>query len=161
MNRFLSEILKFIIAVPPKDITGAAQNGAWVSMRYHKRLTILIVQGAWAGGTPAVTLQQATSAAGGSAKTLELDTYQQFDQDTGEALARTTVVSNTFNLPAATNVVTVIEIRQGDLDKDNDFAYVRCQVASPGANADLMTMIYLLDEPNYAGKPSTLPAVLT
>lgn len=152
---------KPIIAVPPKDITGAAQTGAWANMKFWKKCEIVIIQGAWAGGTPAVTLSQATSAAGAGAKALSFDRYYQFDQDTGEGLTYTAVVSDTFNLPNGTNVVTVIPIRAADLDINNNFAYFRANVASPGANADLLTVLYIFSDARYEGQAPNQPAVLT
>lgn len=135
------------VAVVPKDITGAVQNGQYISMKGFEHLTIIIVQGAWAGGTPAVTLGQATAVAGTGAKALGFTKYWQKAGLTASQFASTDVVSNTFNLPNTANTVTAIEVPSDTLDVTNGFDCVRVSVASPGANADLLSIIYVLSSP--------------
>ena len=72
--------------------------------------------------------------------------YQWTYASTGftiDALTRTAVSSDTFNLAAA-NSVHVIEVEASDLDVANNFDCFRVSVASPGANDDIYgIMIYL------------------
>jgi hypothetical protein len=132
------------VGVLPKDITGAAQTGTYISLKGYDHVTILIVQGTWAGGTPAVTLHQATAVAGTGEKALAFD--KKFDRisDAATTWNETAVVSNTFNLPAATKTVHAIEIDAADLDVTNGFDCLTVKTATPGANADLLTIIYIL-----------------
>lgn len=143
------------VAVVPKDITGAVQNGQYISLKNYNHLTIVIIQGAWAGGTPAVTLGQATAIAGTGAKALAMNNYWQKAGLTASVFAKTAVVANTFNLPATANTVTVIEVDGEELDVANGFDCARVSIASPGANADLLAVLYFLKEPRYNG--SVLP----
>jgi hypothetical protein len=68
--RCLVETRRIEAGCGPVNTTGAAVTGAYVSMKDFNHLTIIIQQGAWAGGTPAVTLKQATAIAGTGAKAL-------------------------------------------------------------------------------------------
>lgn len=137
----------------PIDTTGAAVAGDWVSMKKYRKACIIIMQGAWAGGTPAVSLDQGTSAAGADSKTLGLTEYWQGTALTDDVLARTAVESDTFNLPATANTFTVLEIDVSDLDKDNGFAYFNLDIASPGANADLISAVAILYDGDEISDP--------
>ncbi len=160
MNERLLECLKIVAGAVPIDTNGAGVTGDYVSLKKYRRLMIVIKQGAWAGGTPAVTLKQATTAAGGSEKALAFTEYWQGTALTDDTYARTAVVANTFNLPATANTVTVIEIFAGDLDQANDFAYARVAIASPGANADLIDVTYVLGDSSYSCVPSSHPSAI-
>ncbi len=137
-------------AIAPKDITGAAQNGTWVSLKNFRHLAVVLHQGAWAGGTPAVTLQQASDVSGTGAKSAPIPFFWRKAAVTAGQFAKTAVVSDTFNLPATANTVTVIEMDADQLDTNNGFDCVRVQIASPGANADLLGVTYLLSNTRFA-----------
>lgn len=160
MSDRLIERLKFISAIVPIDTTGAGADGDWVNLKFHRRIAIVILQGAWAGGTPAVTFEQATSAAGAGAKALAYTERWDGTALTDDVLARTVVAANTSNLAAAANGLMVVELHAQDLDVNNGFAWVRVRVASPGANADLIAALYVLGDPAWAGLPSTLPSAI-
>lgn len=136
-------------AAVPKDITGAVTNGQYVSLKNYNHLSIIIKQGAWAGGTPAVTLTQATAIAGTGAKAAPIPYQWQKAGLAASQFVRTAVVSDTFNLPATANTITVLEIDAEQLDSSNDFDCVRVSIASPGANADLLDITYVLSEPRF------------
>jgi hypothetical protein len=143
----LVEILGLESALVPKDITGAAQTGTYISLKNYTGVTILITQGAWAGGTPAVTIDQATAVAGTGAKALTIKAYYQKAAVTASTWAKTVVNGATFNLPATASTVTAIDIDASELDASNDFDCLQVKVASPGANADLLSIQYLLRGP--------------
>lgn len=159
----LIECAKFIQAIPPVDTTGAGKDGLWVSMKNFNRLAVVLQSGTWAGGTAAVTLEQATDSAGTGAKALAFTKYLKA-YDTDDAVDDTSVsvdvASNTYTLGDNHNV-QVIEVKAGDLDIANGFAFVRVRSATPGANADLLAALYILYDGIYAGLPSTLPSVLS
>lgn len=159
----LIEHAKFIQAIPPIDTTGAGQDGVWVSMKHFKNLAVVLQTGAWAGGTSAVTLEQASDAAGTGAKAISFTSYlKAYDTDDtpDDAGAVTAVTSNTYTVGDNANV-QVIEVRAEDLDINNGFAFVRVRTATPGSNADLIAGLYLLYNGDFAGKPTTLPSVLS
>jgi hypothetical protein len=146
MNRqTFVETIKVVYGSEPKNYTGATGHSDYVSLKNYDRAACVIQTGAWAGGTAAVTSTQATAVAGTGAKALSF-AYQWTYASTGftiDALTRTAVSSDTFNLAAA-NSVHVIEVEASDLDVANGFDCFRVSVASPGVNDDLYgIMIYL------------------
>lgn len=157
----LSECLRVIPAFVPIDTNGAGQDGDWINLKYWRRALIVIMKGAWAGGTPAVTLQQATDATGSGAKALSFAKQLKGTALTADQPSINTVTSDTFNLAATANEFHLIDVHSQDLDLANNFAYIRVRVASPGANADLIAGLYILGDGTWAGKPSTLPTAIT
>lgn len=143
--------------IGPIDITGAAKTTAWIGLKRGNRVQFKLMAGAWAGGTAAVTLEQATDASGSGGKALA---FTRRFSVSGDTVTETTVTSNTFNLSAA-NQTDIIEIVASDLDVNNGFAYVRLLTASPGANADLLCVTVQVYDLDINGKPSTLPSCLT
>lgn len=157
---FLIERSAVVSAFVPIDTNAAAQTGDWVHMREYRRCQIILSTGAWAGGTAAVTLNQAKTNAGGSSKALAFTRYWLSTALTTDIPTLTTVVANTFNLSAA-NKIAVIEVHVNDLDVANGFYYVNVATASPGANADLVCGIYVLYDPAYGEKADARPTVIS
>ncbi len=152
----LVERLKVIWANAPANYTGAASTDKYVSLKKYGRILALILTGAWAAGTAAVTLLQATAVAGTGAKALAFDTMWTDTAATG-TLVKTAVVSNTFNLAVA-NAAYVIDIDARTLDLANGFNSVAVDIASPGANADFYSVVYVLGDTRY--EQSTPPSAL-
>ena len=152
----LIEDAKILHAAEPKSYSSAAMAAKYVSLKNYNRLTIVIQTGAWAAGTAAVTLAQATNVSAGSAKALEFDS-QWNDEATSGTLVKTAVTADTFNLTTA-NKEYVIEIDADALDVAGGFDCVTLAVASPGANADLYGVTYILSGARYhaATPPSAL-----
>jgi hypothetical protein len=142
----LTESVKSIQILEAKNYTGAAGADVYVSLKRYPRVRFTISTGAWAGGTAAVTLLQATAVAGTGAKALALTTYYD-DLATTGALAKKTAASNTFTIGAA-NKQFVIEVDARQLDLANGFNCVAVHIASPGANADL----YAVQADLYGGR---------
>lgn len=138
-------------AIVPADASGVALPGQWLCLKYYGHLTIVIAQGAWAGGTPAVTLKQATNVAGDNAKALGFTKrYQQAWNTGATGYVESAVTNNTFNLPATANQMHLVEIDAASLDTDNGYDCVRLEIASPGAFADQVTALYLLSGGRYS-----------
>lgn len=136
-------------AAAPVDTTGAAVVGDWVCLKGYESVTIIITQGAWAGGTPAVTLDQATAVAGTGSKTLGMTKYWSKVGLAAADFAETAVVSDTFNLTATADTITVIQVHASELDVDGGFDCVQLDIASPGANADLISATYIFTGARY------------
>jgi hypothetical protein len=147
---------KFLSAADPKNYTGAAMTDYYVSMKNYSKLTILIQTGAWAGGTAAVTLKQATAVAGTGAKALSF-TKQFNDVATSGTLVETAVVSDTFTIGTASKLF-VIEVDASQLDVAGGFDCVSLGIATPGANADLYSVSYILSGARY--QQSTPPSAI-
>lgn len=160
MQGRLIENLKVVPAFVPIDTNGAGADGDWVNLRYFRRILTVIQQGAWAGGTPAVTFEQATSAAGAGAKALGYSERWDGTALTDDILAKTAVTSDTSNLANAANGTMQVEHSAKDLDIANGFTHMRVRVATPGANADLIAAFYVLGDPAWAARPDTLPSAI-
>jgi len=160
MQGRILEHIKPVSCFVPIDTTGAGQDGDWVNLKHFRKLVGIIQQGAWAGGTPAVTFQQASDNAGTGAKALDIEYYYQGTHGTDDAYAKTAISSDTFNLPNTANTITMVEIHAQDLDINNGFTHVRMRVASPGANADLISALYLLGGGDFAMKTEDMPSVI-
>lgn len=149
-----------IWATEPKNWTGAASTSVWINTKNAQHVTFIIFSGAWAGGTAAVTLNQATDTSGTSSKALAFSTmFTNVAAVTSEILVSTAVVSNTFNLDTA-NAIWVIEVDPRSFDLANNFVTVQLAVASPGANADIYGAIAIGSIMRYYGAPTALPSLL-
>ena len=137
----LCEKFKFY-GVEPKDYINAAMTAFSVTLKNYNHITFQILTGAWAAGTAAVSLTQDTSVTPtGAVKALAFD-YQWtagFQVD----LVQTAVVADTFNLAAA-NQQHVIEVDAASLDVTNGFDVITLVIATPGANADLYSVGYIM-----------------
>lgn len=153
------ENVHIVPAIPPLNITGAGADGDWVSMKHWRKLAIVIEQGAWAGGTSAVTLQQASDNAGTGAKALSFEKKYEGTALTDDVLFEVAVTSGTFNLDTA-NKYHLIEVLASDLDTINDFTHVRVRLGTPGVNADVVGAIYILYDGDYAGDPVNQPSAI-
>lgn len=156
----LLENARVVPALLPKDITGAAQDGDLVSMKNCERCYILIQQGAWAGGTSAVTVTQEQSASGSSNTAVAFTKKWEGVGYTSanDVLTEVAVVSNTFNLDTA-NEFHVIEITPDMLT--DGYTHIRVRLGSPGSNADLVSATYILTGIKYAGAPDNIPTAIT
>lgn len=152
----LSQTTKLVHCSPPKDYSSAVATIEYISLKLGDKIRFIIDTGAWAGGTAAVTLKQATDVAASGAKALS---FAEYFTGTGDTLTRTTATANTFNLAAA-NTKYVIEVNAADLDVDNSFDCVSCQVASPGANADLYVVMAEVYDLRYEKGPAS-PTMIT
>lgn len=134
--RFVEETITHPVVLS-KDHTGAATTSGYLPMKPYQTIVFQINVGAWAGGTAAVTLTEATTAAGGGAQALNLDRYW-LSGTTGVAV-ETAVVSDTFNISAASKLIQ-IQVDAAELDSADDYDFVQLNIASPGSNADLYSV---------------------
>lgn len=159
-NSRLIEHAKVVPAFVPINATGAAQDGDWCKFGPFKRCCVIIQKGAWAGGTPAITLEQATTNAGAGAKALAFTEKWDGTALTDDILAKVAVSSNTFNLSTTANEFHCIEVKDSDLDINNGFKFIRVRMATPGANNDLVAALYVFYDAAYPIYPETQPTVI-
>src|SRR5688572_29877457 len=93
----LIESNKIVVGAVPTVPYGAAVTGDYVSLKGYSHLTVVIMKGAWAGGTPAVTLKQATDVAGTGEKALSFTKQFPGTALTADTLTSSTVSSDTFS----------------------------------------------------------------
>lgn len=164
-NTLLAEVVLPIPAIVPANYTGSAQNGPYCSLKNYNSVVVMFITGAWAGGTAAVTLAQATAVAGTNSKALA---YSVDGPGTGPQanlwsnttsaypLTATAITSNTWNLSTA-NTLYFFEVFARSLDISNGFDCFRVAVASPGVNADYYGCWYLFRQPRFAQGGTVLP----
>lgn len=137
------------------NYSGTAATTEWVSLAHYERAIVLIQTGAWAGGTAAVTLNEATAVAGtGSTALAFAYMYTNDGATTAPTLTKTAVTSNTFNLDTA-NALYLIEVKADEMDDGYDCFNVA--VASPGANNDYYSITIILSGPRYLGDVDAMP----
>lgn len=140
-------------ASEPKNYTGSANTLTYASLKLYEQLLVIIQTGAWAAGTAAVTLKQATAVAGTGTKALAFSWVWINTAAAPGTFVKTAVTSNTFNLDTP-NLMYIIDVFASDLDVDNNFDCVGCNVATPGSNADIYGVIYIGFQPRF---PQALP----
>jgi hypothetical protein len=143
----------------PKNYTGAAATTEYVSFKNWERAVIKFQLGAWAAGTAAVTINQATDVSATGATALAFAyMYTNSAAVTAPTLVKTAVTASTFNLSVA-NSTFLIEIKADELDAGYDCLSVA--VASPGANADFYGVEIIMSGPRYGGDVDALPVATT
>lgn len=152
MNRMLLPLLDFgrpVVGLSP--ITPSSSTPDYVSMKGYTRLTaIIIFNNATTVTGSAITLKQATAVAGTSEKALSFSKqWANSDISASDALTETDVTSDTFTLDDTDNKdgIHVIEIKDTDLDMDNDFDCVR--VGTANATAQVVAVLYILHGAKY------------
>ena len=147
----LVEETKIVSGLPP--ITPSTSTPDYVSMENYDKLTVIITvdNGSTVTGS-AITLKQATAAAGTGEKALGFS-YVWANTDTGatDTLVKTAVTSNTFTTDTtnAKNLMYVIEISAAELDTANSFDWVRAGTAD-AANT-VLSVVYILHGARYQG----------
>lgn len=152
-----------ILLTGPVNISGATTNTGYFGMRFGARAHIVIQTGAWAGGSSAITLNQATTQAGSTNVALGFNQYWT-GTTTVDVLVKQTATNNTFNVSAA-NTIYLIEINNYDLVLNSATqaatdVFVGVSSASPGSNADYLSIMAYVYDGQYAGKASIMPSLL-
>ena len=137
------------------NITGG-QAGDWISMKGYQKLQFLIITEAWAAGTSAITLNQATDVAGTGAKALTYAKHWLSTTYSLEAAPLWVQTAGTLTLPNTANQAYLIEVDADSLDADNAFDCVKIIFGTPGANNDYLQCIAILSEPRYGGLESQM-----
>lgn len=159
-NGLFVKASKIINMYPPQNWSGTATTDVYYSMKGYDKVVFIIQTGAWAGGTAAVTLKQATAVAGTNTKALAFAKMftNAANSPASTQLVDTTVTSNTFNLSVA-NMIYAVEVKATQLDQANSFDCVCLSVASPGANVDLYGVVAVFYGGRFEELTSLNPAV--
>lgn len=150
LNALLVEQMQIVSAIVPVDLSAAANNGDWVSLKNYARCSVVFFKAAGtAADDPVLTLRQATDVSGTSAKALNftrVDSKVGAQTGIGTFTTTTQSAANTFTdtVSAEAQAVFVIDIKSEDLDVANAFDCVQFQVPDIGANAQLGCALYLL-----------------
>jgi hypothetical protein len=155
---FLTEETQLVAAIIPVDLSTAANNGDWVSLKNYDELDIIIFKAAGtAGDDPVITLKQASDVAGTGAKALNftrVDAKVGVQTGIGQFTKNTQAAGNTYTdlVSAEAQGIFVIHVEAQDLDKANGFDCVQVSIPDVGANAQLGCALYVLSEARYAGQ---------
>lgn len=161
MNSRLIDHVKPVTALD--SVVPSSSTPDYVSLRDAAWLTIVIfVKNATTVTGSAISLLQATSVAGGSAKALAFDkAYRNIDTAAGDTLAEFAVSSDTFTTDSTNskNLMYVIEVDPAKLDVNNDFDCVR--LVTGNATAATVTAVYFLGGLRYGGNFAAGPSAIT
>jgi len=141
----------------PTDMQTAANNGDYVTMKNYNKCAIIFYKAiGTAGDDPTITVQQATTVAGGSVKALNFTTIKVKQGADLAAVAQftntTQVAANTYTdaTSAELAAIWVIEFDASELDVAGGFDCLRATVADIGGNPQLGCLLYILSSPRYA-----------
>jgi hypothetical protein len=148
----------------PVDMSVAANNGDYISLKNYKHVAVVLFKAVGAAGEPpTLTLQQAQDVSGTGAKNLtftRVDTKQAATnlQGTGQWTKVTQAAANTYT---STNngdkaALWVVEFDSDQLDTNNGFDCLRATVADVGATAQLGCLLYILSEPRFPTAPENM-----
>lgn len=156
-NNLFVERNQICTAFVPVDMSSAANNGDWVSLKNFGRCSIVLFKAAGtAGDDPILTVRQATDVSGTSAKALNftrVDSKVGTLTGVGSFTANSQTAANTYTdtVSAEAQGIFVIDITSDMLDVSNGFDCVQFQVPDIGSNAQLGCAFYILSEPRYGG----------
>jgi len=155
------ESIQVVSVIEPVDLLAGANSGDWVHLGGtpgFRRCLFLVTKGA--GGTggedPVVTLQEATSAAGGGAQNLVV-VDRVFSKEAATDLTSTgvfTIVTQTAAATYSTGTLAenaaLIGFEVKDTDLSSGFEFVTCNIADPGSgNSQLGAVLAVLFEGRY------------
>lgn len=155
------ERINIVEGFPIVDLSTAANNGDYVSLKNYRRCLIVLAASAGASGEPpTVTLQQAQDVSGTAVKNLTVVTsfYTKAAATdltgTGTWTKVTQAAANTFTRVTGTlDKLWAAEVRDDQLDANNGFDCLRATVADVGGTAQLGYLFYILLDPRYPDAP--------
>lgn len=142
-DMLLHEQVKIVMGFPP----AASGTSDYVSLKGCAKMTaILILDNATTVTGSAITINEATTVAGGSATPLLVGSsttgYRSIDTGAGDTLASFAIASGTFTTDTTNdkNLIYVIEINAADLSDGFDCI----QIANASGSATVIGIVYLL-----------------
>ena len=139
LNARLDEQITTYVAAQGLLLTSTLGDTDYVSLKGFDRIQILI---GIADGTTItktdVTLQQATTVAGGSEKPLGFTRMlANTDYAAGKVMTETAVTANTFSTPTVNSkqLLYIIEVKASDLDVNGGFDCIRVDCTGHAATA--------------------------
>lgn len=161
ISKRLVDSAKVVVGLAP--ILPSTSTPDYVSLKDFGHFTAIITvdNGTTVTGS-AITLKQATAVAGTSEKALAFTkVWKNEDVATSDTLVETAVTSNTFTTVATNtlNSVYVIEVDAAELDTSNGFDCIR--VGTGDATAAVVSVVYVLSNPRYAGAALAAQAAIT
>jgi len=164
----LLERVNIVEGFPPVDLSTAANNGDWISLKNYRSVVVLFHSGVGTNGQdPTLTIEQAKDVSGTGVKALNFTTIyrKQAATDlsgTAKWTKTTQAAANTYtNTDAAEqSALWAVEFSAADLDVANGFDCIRATVADVGANAQPGSLHYILADPRYASAPEDMASAI-
>ena len=164
----LLEQITIVEGVPPVDLQDGANTGDYVSLKHYRKVIVIFRSGlGTAADDPTLTIQQATSVAGGSVKALNFTTIYRKQAatslaSTGQWTKTTQTAANTYTngTSAEEDVMWAVEFDADELDVANGFDCIRATVADVGGNAQPGSLDYILGESVHPSKPEGMLSAL-
>lgn len=153
MNQLmLGNVFDVIEGFPAVDLSVAANNGDYISLKNANRVAVVFIGGiGTAGDDPTLTVQQAQDVSGTGAKALNFTTIYRKQAATSLAgtaawTVTTQSAANTYTNDTAAEqaLIWAVEFDPSDLDVANGFDCLRATVADVGNNAQPGCLIYLV-----------------
>lgn len=139
---------------PPKNTASATFSSDVINLANYSHATIIVSQGAWAGGSSTLTVEYCDD------NTPTNDTpmafkYRQMVDGAGatDTLGALTDATHTGITLDTANTTTIIELDAAEIAKASSGAHSRFIVkgTSPGANNDYISITCVLTGPKFAG----------
>ncbi len=150
----------------PVDLQDGANSGDYVSLANYHNCAIIFMSGVGTGGDdPTLTVQQATTVAGGSVKALNFTVIHTKEaatdlSGTGQYTRTTQSAANTYTTATSAELdcIWIVDFDSEELDVDGGFDCLRATVADVGSNAQLGGLYYVLYNPRdpQAALPSAI-----
>lgn len=159
------ENITIVEAFPIVDLSSAANNGDWVSLKNYNRCLVMFAASAGAAGeAPTITFAQATDVSGTGNKALTISAtgyYKSAATDlsgTGQFSTSAISAASTFqaDTTGSRDKLWCVEIRAAMLDLANSFDCFRVTIADVGATAQLGGCWYLLGDPRDPSAPDKM-----
>lgn len=153
-----------VVVIPPVNGATAANSGDWISLKNFRRVAFLIIGAVGVAGEDlAITIRQAKDVSGGSVK--DLVGVSRVDVKNAVDIATIGTFTKVTQTEAATYTNTdsgesqnlfVIEVDAEQLDVQNGFDCVTCNIADTGATAKLICVLAILSEPRGKANVSAI-----
>lgn len=167
MAFMLGNTADIVEGFPCVDLSTAANNGDWLSLKNARKVAVVFVSGVGtAGDDPTLTIKQATDVSGTSAKALNFTTIYRKQAATSLAAVDTWTKttqsagdSYTNDTAAEESLIWVVEFDPSDLDVANGFDCIQGSVADVGTNAQPGYLFYAV-YPNEQAAPDSVDSYI-
>ena len=147
MAAYLTERVKLIGCLPPKDCTGSAQTPYFVKLSNYERVCFVLYVGALSSSdTMTVTLNKATDSSGTGITAIAGKYRASSTGAAGGTLedgALTALTDSGITIANTKSYYVYTFEAKVPADTGTDYPYVGLYITSPGAHATLLTVIAL------------------
>ncbi len=166
MSGKLIDNVHFVVGAYPVSIQSTGfDNTTWVlgeaiNVRDYGHVTMVLLGGAFAG-TSAITVKQATTAAGISVSADNVTIEHRYlctGTTASDTWVETDVSTNTWTWPATANLANVVEFDTASLNDGHDWVAINAVAA--GVGASILGVLYILSEPRYISAATAPTAIV-